>query len=161
MNRHELDGQPFWEIVILFNNQSIVTILAPVLIFEKISSNLSREWQFMQFVEEKDQSQRETKKIKKKINHDIISFKEVNLMNDSILQTNFYFGIFKDGVVLPDLPISLPNGTKVRIELIDREKVEEISCLIADLKALAGTAIDLPADLARNHDHYLHGTPKK
>ena len=29
------------------------------------------------------------------------------------------------------------------------------------LLELAGTAPNLPADFARNHDHYLHGTPKR
>jgi hypothetical protein len=28
------------------------------------------------------------------------------------------------------------------------------------LLALAGTAEGLPSDMARNHDHYLHGTPR-
>jgi hypothetical protein len=29
------------------------------------------------------------------------------------------------------------------------------------LLEIAGTAKDLPADFAHNHDHYLHGTPKR
>jgi hypothetical protein len=29
------------------------------------------------------------------------------------------------------------------------------------LRALAGTAKNLPEDLAANHDHYLHGTSKR
>jgi hypothetical protein len=29
------------------------------------------------------------------------------------------------------------------------------------LMQYAGKAKGLPSDLARNHDHYLHGTPKK
>jgi hypothetical protein len=29
------------------------------------------------------------------------------------------------------------------------------------LRALAGTAKNLPADLAANHDHYLHGMAKR
>ena len=29
------------------------------------------------------------------------------------------------------------------------------------LLAVAGTAEGLPEDLAHNHDHYLHGTPRK
>ena len=29
------------------------------------------------------------------------------------------------------------------------------------LRALAGTAKNLPDDLAANHDHYLHGTAKR
>ncbi len=29
------------------------------------------------------------------------------------------------------------------------------------LKPFAGTVRGLPSDMARNHDHYLHGRPKK
>jgi len=29
------------------------------------------------------------------------------------------------------------------------------------LKEFAGVAQGLPSDMARNHDHYLHGRPKK
>ena len=29
------------------------------------------------------------------------------------------------------------------------------------LSELAGTAAGLPSDLAHNHDHYLHGSPKR
>jgi hypothetical protein len=29
------------------------------------------------------------------------------------------------------------------------------------LREIAGTAQGLPSDLARNHDHYLHGTPRR
>lgn len=30
-----------------------------------------------------------------------------------------------------------------------------------DILDLAGTVDDLPPDMARNHNHYLHGHPKK
>ena len=29
------------------------------------------------------------------------------------------------------------------------------------LRSLAGTAKNLPPDMATNHDHYLHGLPKR
>lgn len=29
------------------------------------------------------------------------------------------------------------------------------------LQEIAGTAKGLPSDFARNHDHYLHGTPRR
>lgn len=32
---------------------------------------------------------------------------------------------------------------------------------IAPLLEFAGIADDLPSDLARNHDHYIHGHPKR
>jgi len=49
-------------------------------------------------------------------------------------------GVFKDGIVFPESPLALPNGTKVKIEIVDQEKTEEISHLISDMKTLAGTA---------------------
>ena len=82
-------------------------------------------------------------------------------MSDPVLKPSSFWGVFKDGIVFPELPLALPNGTKVKIEIVDQEKTEEISHLISDMKTLAGTATGLPSDLARNHDHYLHGTPKK
>lgn len=33
--------------------------------------------------------------------------------------------------------------------------------VLAKLRTLAGTAKNLPTDLAANHDHYLHGTIKR
>ena len=33
--------------------------------------------------------------------------------------------------------------------------------VLQKLRALAGAGRNLPADLAANHDHYLHGTPKR
>jgi hypothetical protein len=33
--------------------------------------------------------------------------------------------------------------------------------VLQKLRSLAGKGRNLPADLAANHDHYLHGTPKR
>ena len=33
--------------------------------------------------------------------------------------------------------------------------------ILEKLRSLAGKARNLPSDLAANHDHYLHGTPKR
>ena len=33
--------------------------------------------------------------------------------------------------------------------------------ILQKLRSLAGKGRNLPADLAANHDHYLHGTPKR
>lgn len=46
----------------------------------------------------------------------------------------------------------LPEGAKVRVELVAEPT-------LAFLLKYAGKAKDLPADLAENHDHYLHGRP--
>ena len=33
--------------------------------------------------------------------------------------------------------------------------------VVEKLRSLAGQGRNLPVDLAANHDHYLHGTPKR
>lgn len=56
------------------------------------------------------------------------------------------------------LPKNVPwkSGTVVRIE-----PVEESPTLLDTLKGFDGMAKDLPADLADNLDHYVHGHSKK
>ena len=69
-----------------------------------------------------------------------------------------YLGEVKNGVIVPEESVSLPEGTKVRFEPLE---TEEIPTLAERLKDFIGTAPGLPCDMARNHDHYLHGQPKK
>ena len=64
-----------------------------------------------------------------------------------------------NGVVVLDGGQQLPEGT--RVEVIVREEPEKKASLRDRLLKLAGTVDDLPADMARNHDHYIHGTPKR
>jgi hypothetical protein len=68
-------------------------------------------------------------------------------------------GTIQNGVVVLDDGRQLPDGT--RVEVIVRESPERGSTLRDRLLSLAGTVDDLPADMARNHDHYIHGTPKQ
>jgi hypothetical protein len=71
-----------------------------------------------------------------------------------------YVGEVRNGVVVFDhTPAPLPEGTKVRVEPFSMESA--LDDLSAMLIAVAGTASGLPSDLAENHDHYLHGTPKR
>jgi len=70
-----------------------------------------------------------------------------------------YTGVVKNGVIRLDEEAELPEGTVVRVEPLDEEKQAE--SLAAELMKLAGTAVDLPSDLAAQHDHYLHGQPKR
>ncbi|HEY8665093.1 MAG TPA: hypothetical protein VIL86_00440 [Tepidisphaeraceae bacterium] len=68
-----------------------------------------------------------------------------------------YRGHIKNGaVVLEDAP-SLPEGAEVSVEVV----TEDIRSLKQGLRKLSGVIEGGPADLARNHDHYLYGTPKK
>ena len=71
-----------------------------------------------------------------------------------------YTGEVRNGVIVPDKSASpLADGTKVRIEPVDMEAaVQDLSRV---LLSLAGKAKGLPSDLAEQHDHYLHGTPKR
>ena len=54
----------------------------------------------------------------------------------------------------------LPTGTKVRIEPIELAEAET-STLAERLKPVIGAVRGLPPDLAEQHDHYLHGQPKR
>lgn len=56
-------------------------------------------------------------------------------------------------VVLDPSQPKLPEGAKVRVELVDEPT-------LAFLLKYAGKAKGLPADFAEHHDHYLHGKPK-
>jgi hypothetical protein len=58
---------------------------------------------------------------------------------------------------------------------LNRQELEEVNSKLRELlaapaasdavrrglKRFAGVVHDLPSDMARNHDHYLHGRPKK
>ncbi len=59
----------------------------------------------------------------------------------------------------------LREGTDVRVEPIlspqrSPETTPEINQLREGLLRFTGVIKDGPADLARNHDHYLHGSPR-
>jgi len=66
-------------------------------------------------------------------------------------------GVVRNGVVVFDGPVALPDGTRVHVVVGDEGNEPSL----ANLLDLAGTVDGLPADMARNHDHYLHGQPIK
>ena len=68
-----------------------------------------------------------------------------------------YRGHIKNGVVVFEDPIPLPEGAEVQVEPVNGNP----STLAKRFKDIIGCAKGLPSDLAKNHDHYLHGTPKK
>ena len=70
-----------------------------------------------------------------------------------------YMGEVKNGVIVLEGEVSLAEGTRVRIEPI--EEVAPPSPLVVQLLDWAGKGKDLPEDLAENHDHYLHGQPRR
>jgi len=71
-----------------------------------------------------------------------------------------YQGIVANGTIILDDGVQLPNGMRVEVEVMPEPKTVSESSLASLLK-YAGMVTDLPADMARNHDHYLHGAPKK
>lgn len=75
-----------------------------------------------------------------------------------------YRGYVKDGRIELDNGDPLPEGIRVRIELVEPETRSSTACnepLGRKLLRHAGTATGLPADMSSNHDHYLYGTPKR
>lgn len=68
-------------------------------------------------------------------------------------------GTVIDGKVVFDEPAGLPEGTRVEVKV--RSAAEEQPTLGQRLNRLAGIAKGLPADLAAEHDHYIHGTPRR
>ena len=85
-------------------------------------------------------------------------------------------GKVKGSVVVLKDPKALPDGTVVRVEPVEvaeSAKAEEQApeakpedpregpTLYERLRDVIGTVKGLPPDLAENHDHYLHGRPKK
>ncbi len=70
-----------------------------------------------------------------------------------------YKGTVKNGVVVLDEPSSLPEGTPVEIRPTKVSK--SVMQLKETLLRWAGKADGLPSDMARNHDHYIHGRARK
>jgi hypothetical protein len=64
-----------------------------------------------------------------------------------------------NGTVVFDTPPPLPDGTRVDGQV--KPAAEEPKPTLLGLLKLAGTAKDMPADAAAQHDHYLYGTPKR
>ena len=69
-------------------------------------------------------------------------------------------GTVTNGVVVLDPGTTLPEGARVDVAV--RETAPQAaSPLGALLLKHAGKAVGLPEDAARQHDHYLYGTPKR
>ena len=73
-----------------------------------------------------------------------------------------YRGKVQGGVVVLEQSGVLPEGAEVKVELV-RRRAKQAKHINGwdELLKLAGTVKELPSDMARNHDHYLYGVPKK
>jgi hypothetical protein len=67
-------------------------------------------------------------------------------------------GRVENGAIVLEPPTRLPEGTKVRVEVLSPTPGPTLFDRIGHL---AGKAQHLPTDAAEQHDHYLYGTPKK
>jgi len=77
-----------------------------------------------------------------------------------------YRGRVENGVVVLEPGASLREGMDVRVEPVPdaasvAESSQEVSELRDGLLGFAGVVKGGPSDFARNHDHYLHGTPRR
>jgi hypothetical protein len=74
-------------------------------------------------------------------------------------------GHIENGNVVFDSPTRPPDGSVVEIAVISPPQQIEPKpgspTLGEKLLKFAGKAVDLPADAAAQHDHYLYGTPKR
>lgn len=68
-------------------------------------------------------------------------------------------GHVRNGVVVLDQTSGIPEGAEVQVAVVPPDAGD--STLGARLMKFAGRLEGLPSDLARNHDHYLHGAPRK
>ena len=81
-----------------------------------------------------------------------------------------YRGIVQNGVIVIQGGVNLPDGTEVSV--VAGPRAEEAGTnsdshvttgekLARFAKKTETQPCDLPEDLADNHDHYLHGMPKR
>lgn len=76
-----------------------------------------------------------------------------------------YRGRVRNGVIVLEQGVRLREGTDVRVEPVDSNgdvppDSQETQHLREGFLSFSGVVKEGPSDLARNHDHYLHGTPR-
>ncbi len=74
-------------------------------------------------------------------------------------------GRMRNGVVVFEVPPPLPEGTEVSVRAVGETRPlsqpqSDPGSVWDRLRRLAGT-VEGPSDWAANHDHYIHGTPKR
>jgi len=70
-----------------------------------------------------------------------------------------YTGTVENGAVRLPPEVSLPEGSKVRVEPVEPEA--DRRAFVEELRAIARSMPELPPDWASQHDHYLYGTAKR
>ena len=69
-----------------------------------------------------------------------------------------YRGYVKGGVVVLDPKVELPEGIEVSVEPLPPQSRKTLAERLGNL---IGSMPELPPDMAAQHDHYLHGAPKR
>jgi hypothetical protein len=69
-----------------------------------------------------------------------------------------HHGIVRNGTIVLDEGAQIPEGTRVQVTPVN-EAGEELTLIW--LMKYAGCLKDMPSDFAAEHDHYIHGTPKR
>jgi predicted DNA-binding antitoxin AbrB/MazE fold protein len=69
-----------------------------------------------------------------------------------------YHGRVQNGVIVLDDSVNLPEGAEVEVST---QKAGSNQTWNERLKDVIGIAQGLPEDMAENHDHYIHGAPKR
>lgn len=73
-----------------------------------------------------------------------------------------YIGIVDEkGVITLPPEAQLPAGAKVRVDVLNSKPESSSVSIGKKLLAVSGAIKDWPEDFAENHDHYLHGAPKR
>ncbi|NOT00100.1 MAG: hypothetical protein HOP29_05690 [Phycisphaerales bacterium] len=70
-----------------------------------------------------------------------------------------YRGRVRNGLIVLNEPGQLPEGVEVEVRALSEETTT--TTLYERLKNVIGIAEGLPSDMARNHDHYIHGASKR
>lgn len=68
-----------------------------------------------------------------------------------------YQGIVKNGQIVLPPDADLPEGARVQVDVQPEPPMADFA---VELLKLA-KARDWPTDMSLNHDHYLHGLPKR
>lgn len=78
-----------------------------------------------------------------------------------------YLGHLENGILVLENGATIPEGARVRVELLPSTDANGKSnddngpTHYEHYKSIIGAAKGLPADFATQHDHYIHGTPKR
>lgn len=69
-----------------------------------------------------------------------------------------YIGKVLDGKVILPPEVVLVDGAEVFVQLVEQKNDDGLEDLLSEVAEMVQ---NLPPDLAAQHDHYIHGTPKR